>query len=167
MNLKALPMNVRITSTYVENTCCNPHPDLDLKDHLHIRGEYLAPLARLPFSNGSPPHTWRIPSEYETERKDFGITSTYVENTLLVFLFPWCSRDHLHIRGEYSNSNLILSLTLGSPPHTWRIPIFFSFNVVLFRITSTYVENTNNQDTGDDVEDHLHIRGEYRLMMIL
>ena len=51
----------------------------------------------------------------------------------------------------------------GSPPHTWRKRINHQEDSTLRRITSTYVEKTQ-QNIGflPSVEDHLHIRGENR-----
>ena len=71
-----------------------------------------------------------------------GITSTYVENTPgSTIEFPtW--KDHLHIRGEYSNSDRAKDNGTGSPPHTWRIPTVTKLRSFCERITSTYVENT-------------------------
>ncbi|WP_217348210.1 hypothetical protein, partial [Lactobacillus helveticus] len=49
-------------------------------------------------------------------------------------------------------------------PHTWRIPLIGCPFLLLFGITSTYVENTCSAITPADPEqDHLHIRGEYLL----
>ena len=91
-----------------------------------------------------------------------GITSTYVENTLLCLLSLEQLGDHLHIRGEYDLHGQIVLLRSGSPPHTWRILSIMTSNKVPNRITSTYVENTIlgnwNFESGGD---HLHIRGEY------
>ena len=54
---------------------------------------------------------------------------------------------------------------LGSPPHTWRIQIPTSSANSVTRITSTYVENTGSSSAYVRLyEDHLHIRGEYRLI---
>ena len=51
---------------------------------------------------------------------------------------------------------------MGSPPHTWRIPLAGSLWPVADRITSTYVENTSiPRIPWSANEDHLHIRGEY------
>ena len=38
---------------------------------------------------------------------NFGITSTYVENTLSVAFFLSAIQDHLHIRGEYSSQHML------------------------------------------------------------
>ena len=52
----------------------------------------------------------------------------------------------------------------GSPPHTWRIHKMKLKRSHLNRITSTYVENTVHEAKPiSDVEDHLHIRGEYTI----
>ena len=73
-------------------------------------------------------------------------------------------RDHLHIRGEYKMTFFIVILIPGSPPHTWRILQYCNLVVLIFRITSTYVENTKLDSSNlEHSQDHLHIRGEYSL----
>ena len=70
---------------------------------------------------GSPPHTWRIHRIGIEDDKAGGITSTYVENTLTSTLLFLATKDHLHIRGEYSSEDETDLHLTGSPPHTWRI----------------------------------------------
>ena len=70
-----------ITSTYVENTRNVESLVNALKDHLHIRGEYLLFVFSVRFIVGSPPHTWRIHALRPEFSNADGITSTYVENT--------------------------------------------------------------------------------------
>ena len=93
----------RIISTYVENTSVNLIIFIAYKDHLHIRGEYTTFSSKELGYMGSSPHTWRIQlsviSMILTER----IISTYVENTCILGLLSCTFKDHLHIRGEYSN----------------------------------------------------------------
>ena len=90
------------------------------------------------------------------------ITSTYVENTKYYHQHQDHGRDHLHIRGEYFKNLLLMTLATGSPPHTWRILLQIGVLTMLIRITSTYVENTEEITPNDlKFEDHLHIRGEY------
>ena len=114
---------IRITSTYVENTnfvtCCWR----DCQDHLHIRGEYGDQFISFLISQGSPPHTWRIPP--------------FQPN------YHQILKDHLHIRGEYKNPQISGVTIWGSPPHTWRILFPLLEKVRSMRITSTYVENTH------------------------
>ena len=92
----------------------------------------------------------------------FRIISTYVENTFhsskpLSYLFY-----HLHIRGEYFDVLNTLATNVGSSPHTWRIQATAQFYKDSDRIISTYVENTPCRVyNASNVEDHLHIRGEY------
>ena len=93
---------VRITSTYVENTLLHHLIHLQYRDHLHIRGEYFIKCRKTTAHNGSPPHTWRILTIFRSRILSKRITSTYVENTFLVSNVSLKSRDHLHIRGEYS-----------------------------------------------------------------
>ena len=52
---------------------------------------------------------------------------------------------------------------IGSPPHTWRIPVYGYQLGDKNGITSTYVENTIGIRTDESYDrDHLHIRGEYQ-----
>ena len=114
---------------------------------------------------GSPPHTWRIPQLISNWISSKGITSTYVENTYMDPAGTITRRDHLHIRGEYQEIGLCFLHNPGSPPHTWRIQ--YGGNTIdnINGITSTYVENTGSSSAYVRLyEDHLHIRGEYRLI---
>ena len=132
----------RITSTYVENTLYLNIFFRSIKDHLHIRGEYSDTVPAVFFGTGSPPHTWRILHLQLKSRKEVRITSTYVENTLLVSLFQFLFQDHLHIRGEYICWCASRNVKMGSPPHTWRIQLDHFGMTLSGGITSTYVENT-------------------------
>ena len=110
----------RITSTYVEKTFSRPKHTDKFQDHLHIRGEN-AILGQMLFGvSGSPPHTWRKPSVFATDKRNPRITSTYVEKTFMVSLVLVRQQDHLHIRGENYKLLQRHQLLLGSPPHTWR-----------------------------------------------
>ncbi len=90
-----------ITSTYVENTPEAKDPTGEFEDHLHIRGEYSYSSCVCFKSSGSPPHTWRIHLLKSSQASIGGITSTYVENTLVALATAFNWQDHLHIRGEY------------------------------------------------------------------
>ena len=119
-----------------------------VKDHLHIRGEYL--------------------STYNARIQTLRIISTYVENTLLVLVLARQLQDHLHIRGEYQLTKLHQALPIGSSPHTWRIRMFGNLGLTVIRIISTYVENTHRYSEYKELkQDHLHIRGEYDTSFIL
>ena len=151
-----------ITSTYVENTEKQYGIQKQEQDHLHIRGEYGLFKRVCTIIWGSPPHTWRIPPNIARWACLFGITSTYVENTITKKTHNTGHEDHLHIRGEYLDSVQDDFLRVGSPPHTWRIPFWCSTDWWWCRITSTYVENTEGTSyVNPKAQDHLHIRGEY------
>ena len=94
------------------------------------------------FGVGSPPHTWRILSQLSADLALVGITSTYVENTLNIANALGTTEDHLHIRGEYGFIAGLITILVGSPPHTWRILQRTTRSRCYARITSTYVENT-------------------------
>ena len=134
--------DMRITSTYVENTSQTVAKRNKSQDHLHIRGEYRLRSYLIAQLQGSPPHTWRIPYPLRTESYKTGITSTYVENTINPAKPSADRQDHLHIRGEYLSLITRLLHKVGSPPHTWRIQSQVLQSYPVLRITSTYVENT-------------------------
>ncbi len=91
-----------------------------------------------------------------------GIISTNVKNISYTHQQNSQRQDHLHIRGEYLVRCLTMVDTVGSSPHTWRIRRTVLSGSVSFRIISTYVENTlNNNHIVVFRKDHLHIRGEY------
>ena len=138
----ALSLYDRITSTYVENTLDFLSSHYLNQDHLHIRGEYQKMLTAQTKQLGSPPHTWRILYLFSCFSVEYGITSTYVENTIIPWLKNMIFWDHLHIRGEYKSILSPWCLLQGSPPHTWRIPNVLYNTQKYGRITSTYVENT-------------------------
>ena len=132
------------------------------KDHLHIRGEYTWKQVFILIIIGSPPHTWRIRHSKKFYHGRSGITSTYVENTHNIPKMVGDLEDHLHIRGEYSPMLYHEPFLLGSPPHTWRIPLSAICLFCWLGITSTYVENTRySPPVAWLFQDHLHIRGEY------
>ena len=96
------------------------------------------------------------------------ITSTYVENTYQNHQDKNMFQDHLHIRGEYSEAIRPTGKDSGSPPHTWRILCESEQRQRSLRITSTYVENTDDIWLDDATkQDHLHIRGEYLQVSII
>ncbi len=84
-NCRIVEIFKRITSTYVENTTNLAFFLQDFWDHLHIRGEYCWCVCWSWNVLGSPPHTWRIPSDDYGKESAVGITSTYVENTIDCF----------------------------------------------------------------------------------
>ena len=137
-------MEVRIISTYVENTITRNHFPVHLKDHLHLRGEYCICSRFHLFRVGSSPLTWRILEDDEGHRAMIRIISTYVENTSQSFGCILLVQDHLHLRGEYVSINDYIKMRVGSSPLTWRIQRQFAGLVEPCRIISTYVENTLN-----------------------
>lgn len=78
------------------------------EDHLHISGEYDVQEYHDNLEQGLPPHTWRIRSWVRSSGSGVRITSTYVENTQSLIDNNLKSKDHLHIRGEYTKRSLII-----------------------------------------------------------
>ena len=74
--------DLRIISTYVENTKFRISGIFRHKDHLHIRGEYQSCSSTSIYQLGSSPHTWRIHIDMDKTSGRVRIISTYVENTL-------------------------------------------------------------------------------------
>ena len=110
----------RITSTYVEKIFHLKTYQFHFQDHLHIRGENIISIFSSQFLIGSPPHTWRKSTTKATHKHYFRITSTYVEKIISSIFNTSLVQDHLHIRGENTESLNVLGGKLG--------------------ITSTYVE---------------------------
>ena len=126
-------------------------------------GEYKNLFLLLDTNMGSPPHVWRILSCSSELFSALGITSTCVENTSRRCQHVHGIRDHLHMCGEYLILGSAMPFSIGSPPHVWRILMKPCINALNAGITSTYVENTDYAYRSDrEVEDHLHIRGEYK-----
>ena len=100
MKLK-LSLNIRIISTYVENTVIIAMVVTGQKDHLHLRGEYSVLGLSALKDKGSSPLTWRIRLKFIYVTHPFRIISTYVENTLSQAIEEVITEDHLHLRGEY------------------------------------------------------------------
>ena len=157
---------VRIISTYVENTFVSLLTHGRFWDHLHIRGEYASQVKSEDAKDGSSPHTWRILLSDVESLQLTRIISTYVENTGQCNGRSYWIKDHLHIRGEYQLQPLQRQLLPGSSPHTWRIPANYPGEKGNQRIISTYVENTQLRHlVKKKQKDHLHIRGEYFLII--
>ena len=96
------------------------------------------------------------------------ITSTYVEKTFNRTPLWSSTEDHLHIRGENRDAVEMIKTQEGSPPHTWRKRLETSVYFDNYRITSTYVEKTICFIIlTTPSEDHLHIRGENSVLVLL
>ena len=105
---------------------------------------------------------WRIPSAPSAKLDGIRITSTCVENTILIKSPRLITEDHLHMCGEYSLTGVIILSSTGSPPHVWRIQEQMSIYCSNIGITSTCVENTNSgKIKTHQFKDHLHMCGEY------
>ena len=143
-----------------------PTGEAKVKDTRGIISTYVENTRRLSsrnfFTKGSSPLTWRIQNRSAIEKTRWGIISTYVENTRWFRKRFRKTRDHLHLRGEYVNLALMITMKWGSSPLTWRI----HHNSCTFNrtpgIISTYVENTDKiHKSAIRGQDHLHLRGEY------
>ena len=135
---------------------------LMVKDHPHIHGEYQTDVAPADNNQGSPPHTWGIPDEYEIRKDGDRITPTYMGNTSAVWPDCLAIWDHPHIHGEYATTSKRKWCLTGSPPHTWGIPCMAMYPDANTRITPTYMGNTQLKRSFIAIfEDHPHIHGEY------
>ena len=72
---------IGITSTCVENTFRTIGVAKNIRDHLHMCGEYCSDRTNESNALGSPPHVWRIQLGFHRDFAATGITSTCVENT--------------------------------------------------------------------------------------
>ena len=115
----------RITPTCVGNTPRVLSKFGLIKDHPHMRGEYLYGKEFEFKPQGSPPHAWGIPIR-------------------LAERFLFC-QDHPHMRGEYKSRHGTQSKLKGSPPHAWGIPYGRNNHLMEKRITPTCVGNTSER----------------------
>ena len=67
--------------------------------------------------------------------------------------------------GEYPCKTVQTFYNSGSPPHVWRILVLQEQSYTRLRITSTCVENTTSIELIEkEIQDHLHMCGEYQLL---
>ena len=132
-----------------------------------MRGEYPQSVLKILLNQGSPPHAWRIPVVKNRPSGVLRITSTCVENTVMLYSSASLLRDHLHMRGEYQIPQTPEEQLKGSPPHAWRIHLLLLQKQSSMRITSTCVENTISvKHCLKNGKDHLHMRGEYFIIFV-
>ena len=136
--------SVRITPTYVGNTTTWRRRLTNDQDHPHLRGEYAINVIALITALGSPPLTWGIRGLIMISAWEGRITPTYVGNTWC-WNSKWNSwKDHPHLRGEYLMAQLAANPPVGSPPLTWGIRLIYNEDSAKYRITPTYVGNTQS-----------------------
>ena len=151
-----------ITPTYMGNTTTDHILSNFCLDHPHIHGEY-SPINVCSASvAGSPPHTWGIQHQSRLLVQEDRITPTYMGNTERNVFKQCLFTDHPHIHGEYEQSFKRTERGLGSPPHTWGIPMVNHGATARVGITPTYMGNTRVRVKRIGVaKDHPHIHGEY------
>ena len=84
------------------DTICHDHIKTNLSGLLDY--EYKPVGKFVTSSEGSPPHTWGIPTYRPCPHVPSGLTPTYVGNTLGDPIHLLHDEAHPHIRGEYSFS---------------------------------------------------------------
>ena len=133
-----------------------------LRDHPHLRGEYIVHFTALTGAVGSPPPTWGIRCDAEHSDDTVGITPTYVGNTLIQVVILALLRDHPHLRGEYDTFYQPKVSAKGSPPPTWGIPKKNELLLEGLGITPTCVGNTGQGFNSPHLhKDHPYLCGEY------
>ena len=100
---------VGTTSACAENTRVVGCPPGELRNYLRVRGEYVASCRSLVPARELPPRARRILFSQIVASEIPGTTSACAENTgvMLSRIFGWW--NYLRVRGEYANSNSILS----------------------------------------------------------
>ena len=90
-----------ITPTCVGNTPAGSVKPSQIKDHPHLRGEYISEAPSKMSKMGSPPLAWGILFKHRDNDRPFGITPTCVGNTGKGVISSTWRKDHPHLRGEY------------------------------------------------------------------
>ena len=134
----------RITPAYAGNTSLFLLCKNFLRDHPRIRGEHVQTAISTYWEYGSPPHTRGTLIEAIDMILSDRITPAYAGNTKYLLVPPKMSQDHPRIRGEHLHFYSLLTLLLGSPPHTRGTPDVYLYVKKGFGITPAYAGNTNN-----------------------
>ena len=127
-----------------------------------MRGEYLTIVSTSPPMRELPPRTRRIHFFEVTRVDDSGTTSAYAENTSKNGARTSSIQNYLRVRGEY---RIRLSIVAGAwelPPRTRRIHQKMVQELLRYRTTSAYAENTGSGFRSWRVPgNYLRARGEY------
>ena len=152
----------RITPTCVGNTSRPQQGCARVKDHPHLRGEYVTIGPTWATIEGSPPLAWGIHFAFSHNSSSSRITPTCVGNTIFANSQNTRFEDHPHLRGEYTTSLFTTANSKGSPPLAWGIPRPGDVCELLEGITPTCVGNTTLlKQHRRQRRDHPHLRGEY------
>ena len=117
-----------------------------VKDHPHLRGEYVTIGPTWATIEGSPPLAWGIHFAFSHNSSSSRITPTCVGNTRRNRQRSGVSEDHPHLRGEYRTSAYVTASEQGSPPLAWGILGNISNSAFAVRITPTCVGNTHRSN---------------------
>ena len=130
--------------------------------HPHMRGEYMPSAMAAVMQRGSSPHAWGIPGSKSACAGRGRFIPTCVGNTPRSSRTPDAGPVHPHMRGEYSEGEIILSSVVGSSPHAWGIRVRFDGQFKKYRFIPTCVGNTEPAlPKPEDAPVHPHMRGEY------
>ncbi len=130
------------TPTHVGNTLRRLLHGSPFSVHPHTRGEYGRLKRYRTRYSGSPPHTWGIRKAHKVLAVVSRFTPTHVGNTPQVEAPSLPEPVHPHTRGEYHSPIDLVRSGVGSPPHTWGIPLDIEPSAPAKRFTPTHVGNT-------------------------
>ena len=159
-----MSVSSRITPAYAGTTFWSETHHSSCWDHPRLRGNYKDTISNAISGAGSPPLTRELHALEKEQRKALGITPAYAGTTFTSLRKANTVRDHPRLRGNYSNTLLLLFLYQGSPPLTRELPIGTVAIGTVARITPAYA-GTTVHSLWDmlQMKDHPRLRGNYVL----
>ena len=150
------------TSACAENTFFVASCDMNRRNYLRVRGEYLLPFCLGIMSMELPPRARRIRCMIFRPCLIQGTTSACAENTDDESYLFLDIGNYLRVRGEYGEIRLRDIENLELPPRARRIPSPHQFRMPRRGTTSACAENTIGRTPWfQRHRNYLRVRGEY------
>ena len=144
MSFLLVSIGVGTTSACAENTWGAIGWQLDWRNYLRVRGEYLPTLHKRLKHLELPPRARRILTIVVVAHNEFGTTSACAENTTRPVRNKYTDGNYLRVRGEYHASKISSSSSKELPPRARRIPIAAQYAAKSSGTTSACAENTKS-----------------------
>ena len=162
MSFLLVSIGVGTTSACAENTWGAIGWQLDWRNYLRVRGEYLPTLHKRLKHLELPPRARRILTIVVVAHNEFGTTSACAENTTRPVRNKYTDGNYLRVRGEYHLYSIFLLENLELPPRARRILAVSQYVDPKQGTTSACAENTlADRKVAGWKRNYLRVRGEY------
>ena len=132
----------RIIPAYAGSTTPGSTTSPEPRDHPRIRGEHVFAYPTSIQDGGSSPHTRGARIRGGRREKGLGIIPAYAGSTRKDSRNDTRFPDHPRIRGEHFDIISLISILLGSSPHTRGAPETKAVVYVIYRIIPAYAGST-------------------------